>query len=363
MHGSWLSVAAVVASACLLAPAAIARDYEVVPYNLPGDFQLANQQRDVKAGYSLLEYVRKGDTLEDWDELFTFQSFALKKWGGASPDEVLEATQRAREQACPGATTWRMIARDAHRVVYEWQTNTPCMGYPPQQEIAGIFFGKLDRFRVAYTTKAGAVAPRDRNLWVQVFETLSVYYKDARVWGHPRSDPPAFIRDMLATGQWMVGRQGIAGIPLPPDSELAFINVSHAEDSLQFTRKNEPQAVSRFQELGRIAIDADFSLQQWYDQTGAKIQARQDKDCPGGYATKQILEEPGRIIEEATFRECKQGPNEQRITVVLQGKEDLFIWVDAMRPAWIDESQRSQVLESAMNLRLVDDGENTSPAN
>lgn len=363
MRCAWLSLFALVVGTCSPAHAAGVQDLEYFPFSLPGDFQLENKKRDVKAGRSLGEYVRKGDTLEDWHELVTLESFTLEKWGGGSPDEVLEATQRGREQACPGVTTWNVIARDAHRVVYEWQTNASCMGHPPQREIAAIFFGKLERFRVAYTTRAGAIAPRDRDLWVQMFETLFVRYKGALVWGHARSNPPAFVRDMLATGQWTVGRQGIAAIPFPPDSELAFINVSHAEDRLQFTRKSEPQHVSRFQELGRMAIGAGFSLEQWNAQVAAKIQARQDKDCPGGYATRQIVKEPGRIVEEATFRACKQGPDEQRITVLLQGDEDLFVWTDAMRPAWIDESQRTQVLESAMNLRLVDYGEDKLPAN
>lgn len=363
MRYAWLFIFAFSAIPCSLACAASAGDLEGVAIALPGDFQLANQQRDAKAGLNLAEYVRKGDTLEDWDELLTVQSFALKRWGGGSPDEVLEATRRAREQACPDITTWNVIARDAHRVVYEWHTSAPCMGQPPQREIAVIAVGKLERFRIAYTTKASAIAARDRALWVQVLETSFIYYKDALVWGHPRNDPPAFVRDMLATGQWKIGAHGISAVPFLPDAELAFIEATHAEDRLQFIRKYESNPVTRFQELDRTAIEGDFSLEQWNAKVEARIQARQDQDCPGGYTKKQILREPGRIVEEQTFRSCKKGPDEQRITLHLLGDQDLFIWVDAVRPAWTDESQRRQIIESAMNVRLAHYSEAESPAN
>jgi len=329
-----------------------AAGFERVVIAVPADFALAYQDRDEAVGRNLMEFIRKGDTLEAWREIVTIESFELLKWGGGSPDEVLEATRVAREQACPGATTWNVIARDAHRVVYEWNTDTPCMGHPPQWEIAAVVFGKLDRFRLAYASKTGPPSARERDLWTQIFELALVTRDGALVWDHPRSDPPAFIRDVLASGMWRVGLQGVGGLPLQPGSEIAYGEVSHTASELQFVRAGDPKPVPRYQELDRQSITPGFSL----DSLVSKYETAQRKNCAKGFSAEHIVSEPARVVTTYTFKGCKKGMDEQRVTVLLKGTEDVFIWSDTVRPGWEDASQRAQMIDAGLGITLVNFG-------
>jgi hypothetical protein len=115
--------------------------------------------------YSLTEFIREGDDIKNWRELFTLQNFS-KSWGLASPEETLDALKAAREKHCPGATQWNLIEKSSDSILYEWQARS-CLGWPEQHEIAKIMYGKYNRFSIHYVAKSYRLPSDTRSRWIK----------------------------------------------------------------------------------------------------------------------------------------------------------------------------------------------------
>ena len=50
--------------------------------------------------YSISEFIREGDDINNWKELLTVQKFVLP-WGGSSPEDALNGLKAIREKNCP----------------------------------------------------------------------------------------------------------------------------------------------------------------------------------------------------------------------------------------------------------------------
>jgi hypothetical protein len=111
----------------------------------------------------IIEYVPKGESVQDWSELVTIQNFS-KKLG--SPESFLDQLKTLREKQCPGSTVWNVIAQDKDSILYEWMAK-PCEGWPDQHEISRILDGKWNRFRIAYTVKVKELQEEERNIWIK----------------------------------------------------------------------------------------------------------------------------------------------------------------------------------------------------
>lgn len=111
------------------------------------------------------EYVRPGESLNDWHELLTVQVFDRARGGFPAPAPA-EAMLRQRMTArCPGVV-WNEIAADSASVLYEWRV-AGCAGQPDQHEIARIFERSGARARVAYARKGAAMPDSVRAGWVR----------------------------------------------------------------------------------------------------------------------------------------------------------------------------------------------------
>lgn len=73
--------------------------------------------------YALKEYVREGNNIQNWRELFSVLVFNAKAWGRPSPEESLDALRSQREKRCPGMTLWSVIEKAADSVLYESRSN------------------------------------------------------------------------------------------------------------------------------------------------------------------------------------------------------------------------------------------------
>ncbi len=124
---------------------------------------VTGNEREVKGKYRIYEYVREGESIQDWSELLTIQNFAGTK---GSPEEILDVLKALREKQCPGATSWNVIAKDEGSILYEWKAKR-CAGWPDQHEIARIVDGKWNRWRFAYTAKVPEIAKERREIWIQ----------------------------------------------------------------------------------------------------------------------------------------------------------------------------------------------------
>ncbi len=124
---------------------------------------------------NIIEYVPKGDDIENWKELFTFQN------GGKShfdhdPEKWLNALKAQREKECPGATDWTVVEQNENSILYEWQAK-PCLSWPDQHEIARIIYGRYNWFLLRYTAKVHELAPDTRTKWIKLLQGATVRWE------------------------------------------------------------------------------------------------------------------------------------------------------------------------------------------
>ncbi len=77
-----------------------AAEHEGLHFQLGLDWKAASTTE--KGGQLIVEYVRQGDDINNWKELFTYQNFAR---GKQTPEGFLNRLKAAREKECPGATS------------------------------------------------------------------------------------------------------------------------------------------------------------------------------------------------------------------------------------------------------------------
>jgi len=64
----------------------------------------------------IIEYVPKGDDIENWKELFTYQNGG-KNHFEHSPEKMLNALKAQREKECPGTTEWTVIEQNENSIL------------------------------------------------------------------------------------------------------------------------------------------------------------------------------------------------------------------------------------------------------
>lgn len=161
--------------ACIEAPTARAQR-ENIQFDLSPDWQVANNSETHDA--TIMEFVRKGDNINNWKELVTFQNFARKgnlapHGPMPSPEDFLDAQKALREKECPGATVWNTIEQDENSIVYEWQAK-PCAGWPEQHEMAKITYGHYNIFILHYAAKVHELAPATHAKWIARFSRFNI---------------------------------------------------------------------------------------------------------------------------------------------------------------------------------------------
>jgi len=123
----------------------------------------------------IIEYVPKGDDIENWKELFTYQNGG-KNHFEHSPEKMLNALKAQREKECPGTTEWTVIEQTENSILYEWQAK-PCLSWPEQHEIARIIFGKYNWFLLHYVAKVHELAPDTRTKWIKLLQAATVHWE------------------------------------------------------------------------------------------------------------------------------------------------------------------------------------------
>ena len=159
---------------CTIVPASAG---EGLNFELSTNWKVANHAE--RHGYVILEYVRQGDDINSWKELFTYQNFGLR--GKQTPQDELNALKALREKECPAQTEWNVIEENENSILYEWQAK-PCRGWPDQHEIARIMVGKHNLFLLRYTAKVQQLDPDTRTQWIKTFQaaTLDTETKSVR---------------------------------------------------------------------------------------------------------------------------------------------------------------------------------------
>ena len=146
---------------------------EAIRWSFENAHWVLGYSKEVKGKYSIIEFVPKGETVEDWSELVTIQDFANIS---GSPETFLNQLKSLREKLCPGSTIWNVIAKDEHSILYVWKAK-PCAGWPDQHEISRILDGKWNRWRIAYTAKVQEISKEKRNKWIQSLSKATIEEK------------------------------------------------------------------------------------------------------------------------------------------------------------------------------------------
>jgi hypothetical protein len=153
-----------------LGAGAPAAEHEELHFDLSLDWKVAHSAQ--AHGVVIIEYVREGDDIRNWKELFTYHNSRLGR-GKQTPEDDLNKLKAMREKECPGATQWNVIEQNESSILYEWQAN-PCLGWPEQHEIARIFHGKHNLFMLRYTAKVHELEPDTRAAWIKTLEAATI---------------------------------------------------------------------------------------------------------------------------------------------------------------------------------------------
>lgn len=128
--------------------------------------------RDVKGEYSMIEFIREGDDIQNWKELMTYQNFARPR-SFRSPEDSLNMLKKIREENCPGVTEWKVIEQKDDSILYEWHAK-PCLNQPEQSEIARILYGKNNVFILHFAAKGQQLPPEKRAEWLKTLSEAKI---------------------------------------------------------------------------------------------------------------------------------------------------------------------------------------------
>ncbi|MBI3610959.1 MAG: hypothetical protein HY204_09705 [Nitrospirae bacterium] len=137
---------------------------------VPGKEWKIGYQQELKDQYFIVEYIPSDETLNNWTKMVTIQNFGLKTRGqptaysGKTPEELMSDLKEKMEKRCSN-TVWNVIEHGQNDVLYEWRIEN-CSPEPDQHEVARIFDGKWNRFRVAYVSKVKKLPDEERAEWI-----------------------------------------------------------------------------------------------------------------------------------------------------------------------------------------------------
>jgi hypothetical protein len=123
--------------------------------------------------YSIEELIHKDDTIDNWRELVTIESF--RRPPDATAEDVFNKVRLARENRCPpGIMHWTAIDKSAVSVVFEVIRDQPCRDFAPDRELGRILVGTLDVFYLRFDAKGTAWRPGQREDWLKAISEAKI---------------------------------------------------------------------------------------------------------------------------------------------------------------------------------------------
>ncbi len=113
------------------------------------------------------EYVLPGETVKNWTELVTVQTFPGRQADMTARKTMLR-TKKITLKDCPDAM-WNVITESEEAILYEWRT-TDCPGYGSEYEVSKLIRGKMGIHRLAYANRKLPISKDRRNRWIDLIE-------------------------------------------------------------------------------------------------------------------------------------------------------------------------------------------------
>jgi hypothetical protein len=177
MRGQCTSIAILVALMAGCAPIQRSPSYQE---SLVGGFDLKEWTVGNQASNQnqrIVEFVRPGEKIDSWTELFTMQTFRKP----VKPEQIDAFVARVHADTaklCPSFVQ-NVIAlggpseTEEATIIYEWKIKK-CPPHAAQHEVRRIIYGKFNIFSLAYVEKSEELAPEKREKWIKNL-------KDARI--------------------------------------------------------------------------------------------------------------------------------------------------------------------------------------
>ncbi|MCZ6718090.1 MAG: hypothetical protein O6944_02910 [Gammaproteobacteria bacterium] len=126
-------------------------------------------------GYSdqiVKEFVLPGETVENWTELVTIQTFPGMQTRMTAKKLMLRFKKKITRKDCPDVM-WNVITESEEEVVYEWRT-IDCPGWDNQYEVSKVIRGKTGIHRSAYTNRELPISEDQRNRWIDLIGSVKL---------------------------------------------------------------------------------------------------------------------------------------------------------------------------------------------
>lgn len=117
------------------------------------------------AEMAAVEYMPRGEQIENWSSLITTQTFVLTPERGL-PSAMLRNMYEDLSRDCP-SLKFSVLEDDSLNIVYEW-SHLGCQGFPPQHEISRFQLGQIGVHRLAFVTKTTRIDAQLRKEWIDI---------------------------------------------------------------------------------------------------------------------------------------------------------------------------------------------------
>lgn len=128
--------------------------------------------RRVSAIETVTDYVLPNQDLSNWKELFSVQRMLGLSQRLVKPADYLESVRRDVTSSSNDAQ-FNVVHQDPARIVYEWHV-PKTEDEPARHEVAQVFAGEQDLYRVAYSTRANEMTAEKRRLWIKLVAAAKV---------------------------------------------------------------------------------------------------------------------------------------------------------------------------------------------
>ena len=163
------------------------------------------------------EYVLSGETVENWTELITVQSFT-GSLGSTAPVEALRRVRDLTLHDCPDAM-WSVIRESETEVLFEWREEG-CQGpvdSDDQYGISRIIKGSLGLHIVSYGNKRQPHLPEtERSEWIDRLSQAELIVRVGVADNAKRSYPLMPTRAFVIDGGSVAIQAGVSGDPVRP---------------------------------------------------------------------------------------------------------------------------------------------------
>ena len=120
----------------------------------------------------LVEFVQPGETVDNWTELVTIQTFN-KRVDRGSIDDFLKNYREEVASRCPGSSV-DVIRRESNSLLYESKIAN-CPTGPDEQNIGRLLDGHANRFLITYAVRSPkSMTEGRRSTWIDNLSTMSI---------------------------------------------------------------------------------------------------------------------------------------------------------------------------------------------